>query len=78
MAAGTGLVIIASNSLLGFCGDLINRSIDWSFLFMLTAFSMLGLLIGYWSQEKVASFPAQRVFAWFMLIIGTAILSGVR
>lgn len=78
MAAGTGLVIIASNSLLGFCGDLINRSIDWSFLFMLTALSILGLLIGYWSQEKVASFPAQRVFAWFMLIIGTAILSGVR
>jgi uncharacterized protein len=76
VAAGTGLVIIASNSLLGFCGDVMNRSIDWSFLFTLTALSTLGLLIGYWSQEKVASFPAQRVFAWFMLIIGTAILSG--
>lgn len=78
MAAGTGLVIIASNSLLGFCGDLINRSIDWSFLFTLTTLSILGLLIGYWSQDKVASFPAQRVLAWFMLVIGVTVLVGPR
>ena len=78
MAAGTGLVIIASNSLLGFCGDLINRSIDWSFLVTLTTLSILGLLIGYWSQDKIASLPAQRVLAWFMLVIGIAVLVGPR
>lgn len=49
-ATGTSLLIIGCNSLLGFYGDLLNRSIDWRFLSGITTLSLLGLLLGFWWQ----------------------------
>lgn len=75
-AAGTSLLIIASNSLLGFCGDLLNRSVNWHFLFSLTALAIFGLLVGYWLLRKVRMpFSAQRGIAWFMMLMGVSILA---
>lgn len=75
---GTSLLIIASNSLLGFCGDLLNRPINWHFLFAVTALSMSGLLLGYWWNNDVRwTFSAQRAFAWFTMLMALSILTKV-
>jgi uncharacterized protein len=74
----TSLVIIAANSLLGFCGDLLNRPIDWQLLLGITALSMLGLLLGYWWNNDVhRRFSPQLAFAWFTLIMALSILTKV-
>jgi uncharacterized membrane protein YfcA len=75
IATGTSLLIIASNSLLGFCGDWLNRPINWNFLFFLTALAIGGLLLGYWSRHKIPSAFAQRCLAWFMIIVSVSILT---
>ena len=75
---GTSLLIIASNSLLGFCGDLLNRPINWHFLFAVTALSMSGLLLGYWWNNYVCwTFSVQHAFAWFTMIMALSILAKV-
>ncbi len=74
-AAGTSLVIIASNSLFGFCGDMLNRSIDWPFLLGLTVLATIGLLLGYWLHRDVQKLFSQRRFAWFVMLMGVSILA---
>ena len=74
----TSLLIIASNSLLGFCGDLLNRPINWHFLFAVTALSMSGLVLGYWwNKDRRWKYSMQRAFAWFTMIMGLTILARV-
>jgi uncharacterized membrane protein YfcA len=74
----SSLLIIASNSLLGFCGDVLNRSINWQFLFSVTALSISGLLLGYWCSRNVCcTFPAQRGFAWFTMFVALSIMAKV-
>ena len=74
----TSLMIIASNSLLGFCGDLLNRPIHWLFLFTVTGLAISGLLLGCWWNNNVRlNFSARRTFAWFTMIIALSILSKV-
>jgi hypothetical protein len=71
----TSLLIIASNSLVGFCGDLLNRPINWYFLFAVTALSMTGLLLGYWwNKDSRGKFSMQHAFAWFTMIVGLYML----
>jgi uncharacterized protein len=74
----TSLMIIASNSLLGFCGDLLNRPINWLFLFAVTGLAISGLLLGSWLNNDVrSSFSARRAFAWFTMIVALSILTKV-
>lgn len=74
----TSLLIIASNSLMGFCGDLLTRPINWLFLFAVTGLSMLGLLLGYWwNKDGHWKFSAQRAFAWFTIVMALTILAKV-
>lgn len=46
MAVGTSLLIIAAKSLIGFMGDIGQQSIDWSFLSLFTALSVVGIFLG--------------------------------
>lgn len=74
-ATGTSLLIIASNCLVAFSGDVLNRAIDWYFLLPLTVLSVLGLLAGYWYHRRTQLRVAwQYVFAWFMMLMGLTIL----
>lgn len=76
-AVGTSLCIIASNSLLGFCGDMLNRTINWQFLLLVTALAIFGLLLGYWWQNRITkSAYAQHCAAWLMLAISLVLLIG--
>ncbi|HYF70453.1 MAG TPA: sulfite exporter TauE/SafE family protein [Ohtaekwangia sp.] len=75
-AVGTSLLIIASNCLLGFCGDILNRTINWDFLFLVTALAMSGLLVGYWWHNQIKRFLfAQQFFAWLMLAVSLLLLT---
>jgi uncharacterized protein len=73
-AVGTSLFIIAANSLLGFAGDVLNYSIDWSFLLSITAVAVVGIFIGSALNRKVNSTLLRRFFGWFTLAMGIFIL----
>jgi uncharacterized membrane protein YfcA len=74
-ATATSLLVIASNSLTGFCGDLLTRSIHWPHLLSLTAMAIIGLLLGNWSQNKLQMrFASQRGVAWTGMFVGISIL----
>lgn len=73
-AIGTSLMIIALNSLIGFAGDLGHFSIDWIFLFKITAIAITGILIGGTIGKKVHGDKLKKGFGWFVLTMGIYIL----
>lgn len=73
-AVGTSLFIIAINSLIGFAGDVMNYPIDWPFLLALTSLAVLGILIGHRWQRRISGQLLRRMFGWFVLITGIAIM----
>lgn len=80
-ATATSLLIIAANSMLGFWGDILNRSIDWSFLALLTALSLAGVAVGItWHSPIKSAVAPQRAFAVFAIAVAVMILivEGVR
>jgi uncharacterized membrane protein YfcA len=78
IAAGTSLFIIASNCLVAFCGDVLNRHIDWNFILPLAALAIAGLIGGYWWHDKTQSrWSWQHAFAWFTMLIGVTMLMTV-
>lgn len=74
MAVGTSLFIIAANSLFGFVGDIFNYRIDWVFLLLFSALSVVGIFIGSAFADKVDSQKLKRGFGWFVLAMGAFIL----
>lgn len=73
-AVGTSLFIIAINSLVGFSGDLMNYSMDWSLLLVITALAIVGILVGNRFSRKVSNIRLRISFGWFTLVIGAYIL----
>lgn len=74
-ATGTSLLIIACNCLIAFCGDVMNRTIDWYFLIPLTVLAVAGLLGGFWYHRKThVAISWHRLFAWFTMAMGVTIL----
>jgi uncharacterized membrane protein YfcA len=74
MAVGTSLFIIAVNSLFGFVGDLFHYQIDWIFLLIFSALSIVGIFIGSAFADKINSQRLKRGFGWFVLAMGVFIL----
>lgn len=73
-AVGTSLFIIAINSLSGFLGDVLNYSMDWEFLLIITGLAVVGILIGNQLAKRLPSKELRKSFGWFTLIMGTSIL----
>lgn len=73
-AVGTSLFIIAVNSLVGFIGDLLNHTIDWPFLLIVTALAIGGILIGNFFSRRIAALYLRKTFGWFTLAVGCWIL----
>ncbi len=74
-AVGTSLIIIAIKSLIGFVGDLgSGQLIDWNFLLLFTAFSMLGMFIGIYLTQFIKAQALKKVFGWFVLVMGIFII----
>ncbi|WP_242692114.1 sulfite exporter TauE/SafE family protein [Aridibaculum aurantiacum] len=73
-AVGTSLLIIAAKSLIGFTGDVANYTINWQMLLIITAISIVGIFIGGWLNNKIASDKLKKGFGWFILLMGIYII----
>lgn len=74
-AVGTSLVIIAAKSLLGFFGESGETVIDWTFLFTITAFAIIGIFIGMAFSKKIDGAKLKPAFGWFVLVMGIYIIA---
>jgi uncharacterized protein len=74
VAVGTSLFIIAINSLMGFLGDLLTRSMDWPLLLTVTAMAIAGTFIGNHYSRKISQEKLKKGFGWLTLVIGSWIL----
>ncbi|WP_179343498.1 sulfite exporter TauE/SafE family protein [Winogradskyella ursingii] len=73
-AVATSLLIIAIKSLIGFLGDVQNLDIDWPFLLIFTAISVVGIFIGIWLNKFIDGKKLKKVFGWFVLVMGIYII----
>ena len=73
-AVGTTLVIISTNSLMGFLGDVLNYQIDWLFLLSISAIAITGVIVGNQCSGFLSSVALKKFFGWFTLIMGIGIL----
>lgn len=73
-AVATSLLIIAIKSLIGFLGDLKNLAIDWQFLLVFTALSIVGIFVGIWLQRFIDGKKLKKGFGWFVLVMGIYII----
>ena len=74
-AVGTSLLIIAMKSLIGFTGDIqVGTAIDWPFLLMFTASSVVGIFAGSWMGHYVHGNKLKSAFGWFVLVMGIYII----
>ncbi|MEY3538911.1 MAG: hypothetical protein RL188_328 [Bacteroidota bacterium] len=74
-AVGTSLLIIAAKSLIGFTGDLGNRTMDWTLLLSVTVLAIVGIFIGDKLSKKIDGNKLKKGFGWFVLIMGLYIIA---
>lgn len=75
-AVGTSLLIIAFNSLLGFCGDVVNGiAINYTFLITISGFAAVGIFIGTLLSKKIDGAKLKPAFGWFVLVMGIYIIT---
>lgn len=74
MAVGTSLLIIAAKSLIGFMGDLSNRSMDWGLLIPVTGLAIAGLFLGDRLGKDIDGSRLKQGFGWFVLAMGLYII----
>lgn len=74
-AIGTSLVVMSTNSLIGFTGDLsLARSIDWPFLLAFSGAAIVGMLVGLKASDRVPAKRLRPIFGYFVLLAATLIL----
>lgn len=73
-AIGTSLFIIAINSLFGFIGDVLHRTIDWQFLVIFTSIAIGGIIMGTALTTSISARKLKTFFGWFVLAMGVFIL----
>lgn len=73
-AAGTSLLIIALNSLIGFAGDLGHFTINWKFLSAISLIAIAGVFVGGYISKKIPGDKLKKGFGWFVLIMGVGII----
>ncbi len=73
VAIGSSLVIIALKSLLGFLGEDLSI-VPWSFLGIISGFSILGIYIGTYLSKKIDGNKLKPAFGYFVLVMGVFII----
>lgn len=73
-AVATSLIIIVFNALIGFLGSISTTTINWGFLLLFTAFSVIGIFIGQFLSKKISNEKLKPLFGWFVLITGIYII----
>lgn len=75
LAVGTSLVIIATNSFVGFIGELHNQPfMDYGFLLRFCLFSIAGIFMGSRMAKKISNDKLKPLFGWFILLMGCYIV----
>lgn len=74
-AIGTSLLVIAMKSVAGVAGHLAHVEIDWGLTGMVAGFAVVGSFVGARYSSRIPADTLRVVFAWFVLIMGTFILS---
>jgi uncharacterized protein len=76
MAVGTSLLIIATNSIIGFMSDILNHTVylNWLLLLTVTALSVFGIFIGNVLSNKIDGNKLKKGFGWFVLMMGIYII----
>lgn len=75
IAVGTSLFIVATQSLIGFLGDLRqDQVIDWTLLLLFSSFSIVGIFIGNYLSKIIPSHKLKTGFGWFVLAMGIYII----
>ena len=70
VAVGTSLIIIAFKSLLGFfLGDALTMEIDWVFLMIFTAISLVGIFIGSYLGNFIDGNKLKKGFGYFIFVM---------
>ena len=73
-AIATSLVIISIKSLVGFTGDLLHTSVDWSFLSKIILLATLGIITGNYLNKKMEGAKLKKGFGFFVLAMAIIIL----
>lgn len=73
-ATGTSLVIIASNSIIGFLSD-IHAEIDWFFVLCFSVIAIIGMLIGIRLSNKIDGSKLKKIFGILVLAMGIYIIT---
>lgn len=73
-AVATSLLIIAIKSLIGFIGDIQVIEIDWAFLLLFAALSVIGIFAGVRLSQIVPGKKLKKGFGWFVLVMGVFIV----
>lgn len=73
-AVGTSLFIISFNSLIGFASSLDKVPINWQFLLIFTALSVVGIIVGVYFSKKIESNKLKPLFGWVVLVMGIWII----
>ena len=74
-AIGTSLLVIAMKSVAGVAGHLTHVDINWGLTGMVAGFAVVGSVVGARYSSKIPADTLRAVFAWFVLAMGTFILS---
>lgn len=73
-AVGTSLVVISMKSLAGLAGYLGHVDIDWKLAATVSAFAVLGSLLGGRLAGRIPADRLRKGFAWFVVAMGTFML----
>jgi uncharacterized membrane protein YfcA len=74
-AVGTSLIIIASNSLFGFLGDITSgQVIDYPFIFLIAGIAVSGVFAGNYLSQLIEGQKLKRGLGWFILLMGLYIV----
>jgi uncharacterized membrane protein YfcA len=72
-AIATSLVIISIKSLVGFTGDLLHTSVDWSFLSKIILLATGGIITGNYLNKKMEGAKLKKGFGFFVLAMAIII-----
>jgi uncharacterized membrane protein YfcA len=72
-AIATSLIIISIKSLVGFTGDLLHTSVDWSFLSKIILLATVGIITGNYLNKKIEGAKLKKGFGFFVLAMAIII-----
>lgn len=74
-AVGTSLLIISSNSLIGFAVSCSRCPTNWNLLLFISLLAIVGIFIGMALSKKIDGAKLKPAFGWFVLVMGMYIIA---